>query len=105
MTNFENECLQKVKGVASKLDSLDYDGLCDYFSDFLDVEYRIDSQCECISAYIYIDLCGPDIWVDTYDEQVKLVWGSTRVSEYISKATVENIDAIFSEYYNSLKGE
>lgn len=97
MTNFEKDCLQRVKDIANKLDNLDYDGLCDYFSDFLNVEYRVNSKYEYIGAYIYITLGGPNIWVDTHSKLVCLAWGSTKLSWGIMNSTAESIDEIFSE--------
>ena len=77
--------------------------LYEYFDDYLDVEYTIDSQGNYIGACIWIGLGGPSIWIDTRDRAVKLAWGSERAEWGIYSDTAEAIDEIFEEQFKCLR--
>ena len=85
------------------LNSVDPLSLYDYFEDFLDVEYIIDSRGNYIGSKIYITLGGPTVWIDTPTSEVKLHWASERASYPIDFDVRDQIDEIFEEFYNNLK--
>ena len=89
-----------------QLDDLERIGasnLYEYFDDYLDVEYTIDSRGDYLGVCIWIELGGPNIWIDTRDRAVKLAWGSERAEWGISSDTAEAIDDIFEEQYKCLR--
>lgn len=114
MNDFENECKQQVISIAEELDELatnprqdnddrePYD-LTSYFEDCLDIEYRIDGRGNYRSVKICLACGGPNIYVDTNDNAVKLYWGGTRAAWCVSHETSDAIDDIFEEDYNCIK--
>lgn len=101
MAEFKKECLQKVERIAYQLEGMNIEELYEYFEDYLDVKYVINDSGEYWGAYIYIELGGPNVWVDTIDHSVKLAWGGEKVEWGLSRKTVEKIDEIFEECCNS----
>lgn len=74
--------------------------LYDYFTDVLDYEFTITSGKEYKSVKIWVTLGGPNVWIDTADSYVRLVWGSDREEYPLSYYVRDEIDSIFEEYYN-----
>ena len=74
--------------------------LWDYFSDCLDIEYRIGTDHTFRSVEIMITCGGPNIYVDTADAKVKLCWGNTHEEAPFSYNVRDEIDSIFEEYYS-----
>lgn len=77
--------------------------LYDYFNDFLDVEYIIDSSGNYIGSKIYITLGGPTVWIDTRTAEVRLRWASESASYPIDFDIRDEIDSIFEEFYENLR--
>lgn len=86
-----------------ELERIGASNLYEYFDDYLDVEYTIDSQGNYIGACIWVGLGGPSIWIDTRDRAVKLAWGGNKAEWSIYSDTAEAIDEIFEEYFNCLR--
>lgn len=78
--------------------------LYDYFSDVLDIEYTIDSRGEYLGARVYVTLGGPNVWIDTREGYVKGAWGTDRKESWIPSEINGEIDDIFREYYESIRG-
>ena len=86
-----------------ELKSIGASNLYEYFDDYFDVEYTIDSSGEYLGACIWIELGGPNVWVDTRHRAVKLAWGLERVEWGISSKTADIIDEIFEEHFNDIR--
>lgn len=86
-----------------KLDESEPLSLYDYFEDFLDVEYIIDSSGNYTGSKIYITLGGPTVWIDTRAANVNLHWGSEQASHPIDFDVKDEIDSIFEEFYENLR--
>ena len=97
---------EEYEELKEQLQEIEYDGasnLYEYFEDCLDVEYTIDSRGDYLGVCVWICVGGPGIWIDTRDRAVKLAWGSERAEWGINSDTAEAIDAIFEEWYRSLR--
>ena len=74
---------------------------CDYFSDVYDIEYRIAADRQTLNS---VKLCvafgGPNIYVDTGDNLVKLYWWGDYAEAYIPYYISEQITGYFEELYN-----
>ena len=112
MKNFELECQNQVDRIAKQLNDLaagnvDEKDECqdfyDYFDEVYDIEYRIDGKGEYKSVQLMIAYGGPNIYVDTNDNYVKLYWGSNYAKAPISYTVSDEIDNIFEEIYLSTK--
>ena len=107
----DNELFEYVKRIRDELeavyngttDELNEDGepetMYDYFSDPLDYEYTINSRGEYIGVRVYITLGGPNVWVDTRRGEIAGAWGTDRADIWLPSEIAEEIDNIFSEYY------
>lgn len=84
------------------LDNAEQYGLYDYFSDALDIEYRIGSDKQYRSACIMVACGGPNIYVDTGSKRVELYWWSDRASYRLASDSVDAIDEVFEEYYDCM---
>lgn len=78
--------------------------LYDYFDDVLDIEYTIDSQGEYLGARVYVTLGGPNVWIDTCEGYVKGAWGTDREESWIPSEINDEINDIFREYYDCIRG-
>lgn len=72
----------------------------DYLADVLDYEITIDSRLEYKSAKIWVTLGGPNVWIDTAENTVKLAWGTDRAEFPIDPAACEEIDEYMQNVYN-----
>lgn len=77
--------------------------LYSYFNDVLDIEYTISSRGDFLGARIYVTLGGPNVWIDTREGYVKGAWGADRAESWIPCEIVDEINEIFSEYYESVR--
>ena len=112
--NFEQECKNQAQYIANSLLAIyegrvesendDYDGdkmtLREYFDDYLDVDYYVNSNKEYNSVVIWITLGGPNICVNTKDAEVQLFWGGTKETAPITYSVRDEIDEIFQEIYD-----
>lgn len=112
--DFEKECQDTVDRIAKELQEIyegkvpseneDYDEeqmtLREYFDDYLDVDYIVNSSKEYQSCRVWVTLGGPGICIDTSDAMVRLYWGSTTAEAPISYNVRDEIDGIFEEIYN-----
>ena len=76
--------------------------LHDYFSDCLDIEYRVSSSKEYRSVCIMVTCGGPNIYIDTETKNVELYWWGERANYPISYDVINEIDAWAEEYWNCL---
>ena len=75
-----------------------------YFDDVLDIEYRINSRCNYVGVVLTVAVGGPHIDIDTREREVKGYWGGDRASWGIFGDVADDIDTVFEEHYNSVKG-
>ena len=73
--------------------------LFDYFSDYLDIDYVIDSQKQFKAVRVMIAFGGPNIFIDTYYGEVQLYWWTEHATAKLSSDICDEIDEIFQEFY------
>ena len=74
--------------------------MLDYFDDVLDIEYRIGSDREFLSVRLLVAYGGPNIYVDTWSQQVELYWWTDRASFPLSSEVCDQINTDFEELFN-----
>lgn len=90
-------------GFVGDVDEYELQSLYDYLiENGLDIEYRIGSDKEYRSAEIMVAWGGPNIYIDTAENRVKLFWGGERAECYISGSVSDEIDDVCEEQYNCL---
>ena len=75
----------------------------DYFNDPLDFEYTIASNGEYLGVRVYVTLGGPNVWIDTRRGEIGGAWGTDRADRLLPREICDEIDEIFSEYYNATR--
>lgn len=76
--------------------------LYDYFSDCLDIEYRVGSDKEYRSVCVMVTCGGPNIYIDTESKAVELYWWGDRASYHILSDAVDAVDDWAREYWECL---
>ena len=74
-----------------------------YFNDVLDIEYTISGRGDYLGTRIAVTLGGPNIYINTRHGEVEGFWGSDRAEAWIPSEICEEIDDIFSEYYEATR--
>lgn len=75
----------------------------DYFQDALDCEYTISSRGDFLGVRVYVTLGGPNVWIDTRNNEIAGAWGTDRESVWLPSEISEEINNIFEEYYEATK--
>lgn len=88
----------------SAIDDLERQSLYDYFSDCLDIEYRVSGRGsdDYRSVCIMVACGGPNIYVDTASKQVELYWWTDRASYPLSYSACDEIDEWAEEYWRCI---
>ena len=73
--------------------------LFDYFTDYLDVDYIIDSQKQFKAVRVMVTCGGPNIYINTWSREVQLFWWTERATAVIPANICDKIDDIFQEFY------
>ena len=73
--------------------------LFDYFNDYLDVDYIIDSHKEYKACRVMVTCGGPNIYINTWSREVQLFWWTERATAVIPANICDEIDSIFQEFY------
>lgn len=73
--------------------------LFDYFTDYLDVDYIIDSQKQFKAVRVMITCGGPNIYINTWSREVQLFWWTERATAVLPSDICDEIDGIFQEFY------
>ena len=73
--------------------------LYDYFSDVLDIEYRVNAEKEYKSVRLLVAYGGPNIYVDTGHKAVELYWWTDTGRYELDDDACSAIDEMFSELY------
>lgn len=74
--------------------------LYSYFSDPLDIEYRIGYDGSFRSVKVMVTCGGPNIYVDTGYGCVKGFWGTDTYERWVPSEICDEINGIFEELYN-----
>lgn len=84
-----------------KVDADDYDTytLYDYFNDVFDIRYTVDSDLDYSGVRVMVACGGPNIYIDTVQRKVMLYWWTDYAEYDLASEVVEEIDAVFSEFY------
>ena len=72
----------------------------DYFSDFYDVDYIVDSNKHYKACRVLVAFGGPNIYIDTWEKQVQLFWWSDTATADVPYELCEQIDEFFETIYN-----
>ena len=71
----------------------------DYFDDFLDVDYIVDSNKRYKACRVLVAFGGPNIYIDTWSRQVQLYWWSDTATADIPEELCVQIDDFFQMLY------
>ena len=71
----------------------------DYFSDFYDVDYIVDSTKKYKACRVLVAFGGPNICIDTWMQRVLLSWWGEYAKAYIPDDLCEQIDDFFKAIY------
>ena len=83
----------------------DFDGgFSRYFEYALDIEYRVDSHFQYKGAIITVAVGGPAIYIDTFASEVVGVWWGDKARANIWRDTANQIDDMFEDYFDCLRG-
>lgn len=80
-------------------DDIEPASLFDYFTDYLDVDYIIDSQKQFKAVRVMVTCGGPNIYINTWSREVQLFWWTERATAVIPANICDEIDGIFQEFY------
>lgn len=86
-------------GTVSDFGDLEFLGLYDYFSDFLDIDWILDSNREYKACRVMIACGGPNIYIDTYSGNVELYWWSDSASFPLLHEARAAVDDWAAEYW------
>lgn len=86
------------------VDDLEQQSLYDYFTDCLDIEYRVSGRGrdDFRSVCVMVTCGGPNIYIDTASKAVELYWWGDRASYPLSYSACEAIDGWASEYWSCI---
>lgn len=100
---FNSEFQDTINGIADNLvklyenDFFDEEGYF-YFDDIFNLDYVIRVNYGMIGVRIMITCGGPNIWIDTLQEEVIGYWGSTVCRASLPRYVCDDIEDIFREY-------
>lgn len=104
--NEEKETCYRCPNCDSELyeDEFEQMSLYDYFSDCLDIEYRVSGRARDAlrSVCIMVTCGGPNIYIDTASKAVELYWWGDRASYPLLSGTVEAVDDWAAEHWACL---
>ena len=104
-TKEKNLLLDKVRYIRDTIVSGEYEtdneegcNAIDYLNDVLDIIYYVDQKKEYLGARILVAFGGPNIWIDTQDQEVQGFWGSDVYKKPIYN--LDHVDDYFEEIWN-----
>lgn len=74
-----------------------YDYICD---DVLDYDFTLNSQKELTGVRLYVTLGGPNVWIDTNDNEIKLAWGTDKETLWLPSEIAEELNDCMREILN-----
>ena len=72
----------------------------DYFDDFYDINYVIGGNKKYKACHVLVAFGGPNIYIDTWAQQVQLYWRNEKATADIPLDLCEQIDEFFETIYN-----
>lgn len=81
------------------IDTVEQFTVWDWFNDCLDVDYVVDSALDYRGVRVCVAWGGPSIYIDTMQKKVLLYWWTDYAEYELASEVVEEIDAVFAEYY------
>ena len=107
----KDENYEHCKSIADELDkiasgeSFDEDGervtMVDYFREYLDVFYIVNSKKEYMSCRVLVAYGGPSIYINTYNGKVELYWWFETAEAELTREAIEAIDELFEMIYET----
>ena len=73
--------------------------ISDYFDDFYDVDYVVGSDKKYKACRVLVAYGGPNIYIDTWEQEVQLSWWGEHAEAYIPNDLCEQIDEFFEMLY------
>ena len=80
-------------------DELEVATIGDYFNDFYNVDYIVDSNKKYKACRVLVAYGGPNIYIDTWNQEVQLEWWGEHAETYIPDDLCEQIDEFFKMLY------
>ena len=80
-------------------DELEVATIGDYFDDFYDIDYIVDSNKKYKACRVLVAFGGPNICIDTWMQRVMLSWWGEYAKAYIPDDLCEQIDDFFKAIY------
>ena len=72
----------------------------DYFDDFYDVDYIVGSDKKYKACRVLVAYGGPNIYIDTWEQEVQLSWWGEHAEAHIPDDLCEQIDEFFEMLCN-----
>lgn len=100
----ENEEGYIIEGEFVSIDDMEQLSLWDYFSDddIYDIKYTIDGNKNFCGVRLMVACGGPNIYINTMTGDVELYWWGDDAKASMSRDLINEINAIWEEYYNCL---
>lgn len=73
----------------------------DYLADVLDITYIVNADKSYKAAILAVTLGGPNVYINTWEHEIQLYWGSDKETIWLPSEICEEIDAVMEEYFNS----
>lgn len=86
-----------------KIDEVQLVSMYDWLNDALDIDVLCSLQGEYKAAKVCIGWGGPNVYVDTWESEVKLYWGGNEGSWYFSRSVADKLDEAVSELFTEYR--
>lgn len=73
----------------------------DYLADVLDITYIVNADKSYKAAILAVTLGGPNVYINTWEHEIQLHWGSDKETIWLPSEICEEIDSVMEEYFNS----
>lgn len=102
MTYTINEELERqVKGTIEELnEAIEQETLYDYICESLDIKFISNPSHELLGGILAVALGGPNVYVDTYEKQIKGFWGNDNFYLPLDNDVVDELNFILEELFN-----
>lgn len=84
------------------IDTLEDGTLWNYFDDVFDIEYTVNASKEYVAVRLLVAYGGPNIYINTKSGDVELYWWTDTARYPMDRDVINEIDAIFEEYFNCI---
>ena len=98
----KKEYIEICKEVAQEATSKNFEEFLTWLDEeVLEVKYIVDNNLQYEGCILTISLGGPNIFLDTYTQEVRLFWGADYANYSIFKDELSTIDEVMEEVYIS----